>query len=154
MIINSDIVMVGEASRYQELFNQSQRGLIVFNREDYDTEMEHSKRYDYGMDGFIFHKSFYHIYPQGVYAMGQTWWDFWIPFTTLKNEVSIFQVPDKLLFHKTHPIQYNSHEWMKMVRYFQWENDYYPENQKRPQFINDSVLTKIQNGFRQTFGMI
>jgi len=154
MIINSDIIMIGGEKKIKELWANSYRGLIVMNREDFDEDTNVSTRYEWGMDAFIFHKSFYDIYPQGVYAMGQTWWDFWVPYRTLKANIPIYQVQEKIIYHKKHAIQYNAAEWMRMVQYFQWENNYMYGNNRRPQIINDRVLSEIQTGFRKTKGMI
>lgn len=155
LLINSDIVMKSTPERMKEIYDQAHKGLIVFNRWDYQQGNEAgAKRYDWGMDAFIFHKSFYQIYPQSPYVMGQTWWDFWIPYRTVIESINIMRVEDKALWHLEHPIQYNSAEWMHMVKYFQWENNFFPELSKRPQRINDLALAKITNAFNKTKGLL
>lgn len=124
MLINSDITIEKNIERLQYLYENSHKAMITLNRMDYKENIEQGVRYEGGMDAFIIPKSIYHIYPQSIYCMGQTWWDYWIQFTPIMSGFKVYRDPNPIIYHKEHAIQYNSAEWNRMTRYFQWENNF------------------------------
>lgn len=124
MIINSDIIIGENTDRLKHLYSNCDKAMIVLNRMDYKEDMSTGVRYEYGMDAFIIHRDYYHLYPQSIYCMGQTWWDYWIQYIAILKGKKVFRDTTPIIFHKEHPVQYNSAEWNRMTRYFQWENNF------------------------------
>lgn len=138
MIINSDITLSGKIKDY---WFKAKEGLVFSNRYDHDN-FENPKRYDYGFDVFIINQSFYHLITQSMFAMGQTWWDYWVPFRFIKNNVPIFLIKESLFFHQVHPVQYSGAEWRHMTKHFQWIENYRQES--LPQRVNNMVYAEIK----------
>jgi len=149
LIINSDIILEFSLA-YNKLsvfrLTLCNEGLVVIKREDFNNDdRSDAKRYDYGMDAFLIHKKFLNIFPQSVYCMGQTWWDFWVPYTALKNKLPIYLVREPMAFHKAHNTQYTAKEWVRMTNYFQWE-----QNMKlgeRADMTTGRIYHEIHNAF-------
>lgn len=123
MLINSDIIINPPMDLMDKIKSLSDMCISISHREDYVNDMRFSKKYKFGFDVFFIHKKYIDIFPQSIYSMGQTWWDYWVPYTALKNKLQVFIIEDSFAFHKEHPIQYNEKDWVKMTDYFKWEND-------------------------------
>lgn len=142
MLINSDIILDPPLDLFKKVKSASDIGVIISARNDYAYKMKDSKKYPFGFDVFFIHNKFTNIFPPAMYSMGQTWWDYWIPYTTLKNKVPLFIIKDVFAFHKEHPKQYNDKDWNRMTEYFKFENDIIGENH---QSINNNILNDIIN---------
>jgi hypothetical protein len=113
MIINSDIIIKGTERQTENLKLQSNEGVIIINRNDFKEEENGiSKRYELGFDGFFINKKWIHIFPQSILCLGQCFWDFWIPYQCVLAKVPIFRMREPYLYHKAHPIQYSTEDWL------------------------------------------
>lgn len=142
MLVNSDIVLDMNASFIKNISKLSQVCIPIAHRNDYTGDFIKSKKYSFGFDVFFINRKFVKIFPPSVYSMGQTWWDYWVPYIAIKNKVTVFLIQEAFAFHKEHPIQYNTKDWIKMTEYFKWENNI-PDN--NPQAINDGIRNEILN---------
>ena len=138
MLINSDIFLVGKIEHY---WQKASEGLVFSNRYDHDN-FENPKRYDLGFDVFIINQSFYHVITQSMFSMGQTWWDYWLPYRFIKENIPVYLVKEALFFHQLHPVQYSDAEWRYMTKHFQWMETFMQEN--LPQRVNNAVYTHIK----------
>lgn len=142
MLINSDIVINTSDEIINKIKSMAELCIPIAHRNDYVNQFKSNKKYVFGFDVFFIHKKYIPIFPQSIYSMGQTWWDYWIPYTALKNKVTVFIIEDMIAFHKEHPVQYNPADWMKMTEYFKWENNIKGDNHQQ---INDSIRSHIIN---------
>jgi len=120
MLINSDIVLRDEANEFDKYWNCAVNGLVISNREDHNGAFTNGSRYLLGFDVFIINSGHYHLIPQSMFCMGQTWWDYWIPYRFIKHGVSVFEAREPLFFHQVHDIQYDNSEWRRMTEYLRW----------------------------------
>jgi len=123
MIINSDIQIYDDLKVFDYAKNKANEGVIMIKRNDYENTRVISKRYDHGVDAFIIHKKFLNIFPQSVFCMGQTFWDYWIPYHCFLTGTPLFNLNENLLYHKEHSFQYKMEAWQQLGKYFQWENN-------------------------------
>lgn len=142
MLINSDIIINSTVQLLDKIKCMSEVGIIISSRNDFKEDVKDYKKYSFGFDVFFIHKKFVHIFPCSMYSMGQTWWDYWLPFTALKNKTPIFRIEEAFAFHREHPKQYNDKDWHRMTAYFRLENDISETN---PQIINDGIWNDIMN---------
>ena len=140
MLINSDIAINDPNGLVRNYCGRAHDGLIFANREDHNGD-GNGKRYIHGFDVFIIHSNHYHLITQSMFCMGQTWWDYWIPFQFIMAKVPITLVKEPLFFHRAHPIQYSGQEWVRMTEHFQWMTGQYKG--QRPQQVNDQVFRTI-----------
>jgi hypothetical protein len=125
MFINSDIEIEnrhGSISKISELLN---KGLVLANRLEYSPKQnrEMTMKYYYkGIDVFCMTKAHLQMYGQSMYAMGQCFWDYWIPFTAIKNGVTVYLAQHRSFYHNEHPLQYSHENWLKTGRYFRIDN--------------------------------
>ena len=139
MIINSDIILRGSVAKY---FEQCKDGLVFANRTDFNRDFQEQKLYPNGFDVFFIHSNFYHLIPKTLFAMGQTWWDYWIPYRFLMNRIPLFLSKEPIFMHERHAIQYDGAEWHRMTRHFSWVENYL--DKARPQDVNNTVFRLIQ----------
>lgn len=142
MLINSDIVLNATEELLQKIKSISEISIPISHRNDYKEEFNNNKKYSFGFDVFFINKKYVNIFPQAMYSMGQTWWDYWLPYTVLKNKIPVFIIEDLFAFHKEHPMQYNAGDWIKMTEYFKWENNI---TKTIHQEINDTIRNEIIN---------
>lgn len=117
VIINSDIQLTAPIDAYLE---QSRQGLVFANRHDHNGDNLNPTRYDHGFDAFIIHRDHFHLIPRSMFCMGQTWWDYWIPYRFIRAGIPTFLVQEVLFLHHRHPVQYEGKEWERMTEHFVW----------------------------------
>lgn len=138
MIINSDIVINGDVSQH---FAACENGLVFANRCDHNGDFQNPTRYKHGFDVFFIHSKYYGVLHQSLFAMGQTWWDYWVPYRFVKMGLRIHLITDCLFLHARHAVQYDATEWVRMTEHFQWIERYLPKG--RPQDVNNRVFKEI-----------
>ena len=141
-LINSDIILHPSENLLSRVKSISDSGVCISSRDDFKIEHGDSSKYVHGFDVFFINKKHAHIFPPAIYSMGQTWWDYWVPFTVLKNKIPLFRIEEAFAFHKEHPKQYNEADWHRMTQYFKFEHDF---TEKSSQVINDSIWKDICN---------
>lgn len=140
LLINSDIILQPTEELLLKIKSASEVGLVISSRNDYKREFTQSKKYVSGFDVFFINRKWAHLLPQGMYSMGQTWWDYWIPYLFIKNNIPVFNVVENFAYHKDHSKQYNESDWHKMTQYFKFENNL---SEPSSQVINDQILKLI-----------
>jgi len=146
LLINSDIVMHdprGDLSKYQEDMD----AVVIANRHDHDGDGSRISRYDYGFDAFLLSKQHFDLFPQTLFAMGQTWWDYWIPYRFIKAGVRVVTVKEPLFLHKRHRVQYDQKEWERMTQHFIWVENW-TSPRKAPQQVTNEVYRFIRQHAR------
>lgn len=142
MLINSDIILDTSKELISKIKSASDSCIPISHRNDYDGELKPGNKYAFGFDVFFINKKHISIFPKSMYSMGQTWWDYWIPYVAIKNKTTIFIIQEKIAFHKQHAIQYGASDWIKMTDFFRWENNIREGNH---QLVNDTVRNNIIN---------
>lgn len=147
ILINSDIVLRDPGNVLASYVERSKEGLIFANRHDHNGDFNDPKVYPHGFDVFIIHSNWYHLLPQSLFAMGQTWWDYWIPYRFITSQVPIIKVKEPIFLHQRHPLQYNQKEWERMTAHFQWMEQYQTNkmvNGRNAQLMTNEVFRMIQ----------
>lgn len=151
-IINSDIAIADPDGLLPGYIARSERGLIFANRFDHNGDDQNPTRYDHGFDAFIIHRNYFSLLPQSVFAMGQTWWDYWIPYRFIRSQVPIDLVKEPIFLHHRHAIQYDQREWERMTEHFVWVERYgklpYISNGRNAQNITNEVYRLIMRHAR------
>lgn len=120
MLINSDIEIRDTRGLIDNYCGRAKDGLIFANREDHNGDAATARRYEHGFDVFIVHSKYYHLLTASMFCMGQTWWDFWVPYKYIMAGIPVSLVKEPLFFHRSHPVQYDGGEWTRMTQHFQW----------------------------------
>lgn len=131
MIINSDIVLKDGHGDINKYLDWCDNGLVIANREDHEGAFDNGVRYMHGFDVFVVHSKHYGLIPQTLFCMGQTWWDYWLPFRFIKNKVPVTCVKEPIFYHQSHDVQYDSIEWSRMTKHFQWVEGYSDGNPQK-----------------------
>jgi hypothetical protein len=138
IITNSDIELVGDLSQQ---IAESEGAMWMGNRTDHDGDIAKGITYPHGFDIFIIHRDhFKHITPS-LFVLGQTWWDYFVPWCMAKAKVPIRRIPNGTIAHRRHPIQYSTADWERMTDHFK-----FIANAKVFQRLTPSALT--HNVFR------
>lgn len=136
LITNSDILIY-------DLPELKSDGVTVFSRYDYTDSMDESKMFFHGYDVFHIPKQFLKIFPPSIYGMGMPWWDYWIPFHCIKNNIPVYYPGGRYAFHKLHSTQYSMEEWYYIGEYFKWE--FKIDKRLTIEQVASTSLTKIKN---------
>jgi hypothetical protein len=118
MLINSDIELRDQRKVLGGYLDACERGLVISNRYDHSGNYIKGIRYSYGIDVFVVHKKFYHLFSEAPFVMGQTWWDYWLPYRFVVNDLPIFNIKASIFYHKEHHVQYSAADWMRMCEHF------------------------------------
>jgi hypothetical protein len=145
MLINSDIELHDPDNVLPGYVEESVNGLIFANRHDHNGDYDDPQRYAHGFDVFIIHRNYFDILPQSMFCMGQTWWDYWIPYRFIQAKIPITLVKEPIFLHQRHPVQYNQKEWERMTEHFRWMEGYHIG---RPQQVTNDVYRLIKHHAR------
>ncbi len=143
MLINSDIAITDPSGALKAYIDRCGTGLVFSNRYDHNGDNQNPTRYDYGFDVFIIHKDHFHILPQSLFAMGQTWWDYWIPYRFIQSKIPIELVKEPIFLHHRHNVQYDNAEWVRMTEHFMWM-ERWTSARRQPQQVTNEVFQMIK----------
>lgn len=139
IIINSDIELKMQQEHWQKILDKSNDGIVILRRRDHAGDYQ-GRRYDFGFDAFIIRHKFLEHFPQSIFAIGQTWWDYWLPFTAIRKTIPIFEYNAPAAWHIAHNAQYSADHWKKLSTYFIWE---FNLPLRPPQTINNIIYGQI-----------
>lgn len=142
-IVNSDISISDPDNRLKGYVEASESGLVFANRYDHNGDLQNPTRYDYGFDAFVVNRKHFDILPQTLFAMGQTWWDYWLPYRFIKSELPIQLVKEPIFLHHRHKVQYDQKEWERMTEHFIWV-ERYQSARRGPQQTTNEVYRLIR----------
>jgi hypothetical protein len=134
LLINSDIILHCDDDILHKYISASKDGICIARRLNYDESLEagvlNPDPFLPGFDAFLIHSKYLDLYPQSQFSLGNTHWDYWIPYTAIKANVPVIHIKENIIFHKNHPIQYDNAKWLEMGRYFRWDMKMYqyPDN--------------------------
>jgi len=60
-----------------------------------------------------------------MHCFGMTFWDYWIPYVALENQIKVYFINQNFAYHKRHAAQYSDDNWRKSGRFFLWESGLY-----------------------------
>lgn len=123
-LINSDIELYDSSETLLFIESTVRRGSFVYaSRFDYNNSINENKSpIAYGIDVFFFNKKNARLLPQNDFSMGQCWWDYWLPYTMIKNEIESIGIEAPFAYHKSHEIQWNESQWSIAKQFFLNEN--------------------------------
>ena len=114
LLINSDIII-------KKLPKFKNDGITVLKRYDYTDTFDDGKLFLAGFDVYFLPKEFFNIFPQSVFSIGASWWDYVLLTHAIIKNIPVYYPSGKFAFHKLHQTQYSYQEWMKMGEYFRLE---------------------------------
>lgn len=121
LIINSDIIIKDENNYVNGLKEMSEGGIVVFNRVDYENDINVGVVYELGFDGFFINGKHLDAFPQSILCLGQCHWDLWLPYVASLNGVNIIRSKQNYLYHKKHSTQYSKENWIRTAEIFRAE---------------------------------
>lgn len=112
MMVNSDCEIHMTEEDMAKIVDYSGKGFVFLHRFDYDAHRVHSSIYKNGIDAFVFTPAICSIFPQTMFCIGQTFFDIWYPYHAMQHDIPLYSIQKKgIIFHKTHPQQYNEQSW-------------------------------------------
>jgi hypothetical protein len=143
IITNSDIELRdpdGHLSKYLDM-----DGVVVANRQDHNGDYI-GQVYPHGYDLFILPRSFVESLPPTLFCIGQTWWDYWLPYRAIKQGVPLHMVTEPILWHHRHEQQHSGEQWRRMTDHFMWLEKY--TKAKAPNQVTSEVYQLIKRHAR------
>ena len=117
-IINGDI----EISDPHKLIEAAEDTghLVCGRRWDHDGIYDHAKIFPSGFDFFILHRDHALAVPRSMFVIGQTFWDYWLPWSCSIAGFPLITIGPPVAYHRRHPTNYGHGDWVRTVQHFLW----------------------------------
>jgi hypothetical protein len=116
IITNSDIELVGDI---RTQVHQANYGMVIARRINHQGEVSKGKEEQWGIDVFMLSRDTLRKVPRNCFVLGQTWWDYWLPYWAIKEGRSVYLARPGNYGHRSHNIQHSPEEWARMTVLFQ-----------------------------------
>ncbi len=104
LLISSDISIHGDQRFILNCVER--RESIIGIRNNYHATIEDSKVEPWGIDAFLLYPDQVTTFPNLDFAIGQTMWDYWVPFHLQKANAKLRWVGEPFFFHRSHPVHW------------------------------------------------
>jgi len=114
-IINSDIHLRADGGFLEFIAREARNSFVYGSRMDIESA-DHSTGtyYDNGFDFFFFDREAIGLYPPTSFAIGATWWDYWIVSVPLLRRYPVKKITSPVAFHVEHPRNWSQEEWYSL----------------------------------------
>jgi hypothetical protein len=129
IITNSDIELIGDITAHLEA---AKYHMVISRRIEYTTSPKDGKVYPYGIDLFMIPRRMLKFWPRSQFVLGQTWWDYWLPYWAILKKERVFMVQRPAIAHKAHKIQHSPEQWHRQTALFQFLTSYKPLTAAQP----------------------
>jgi hypothetical protein len=136
-IINGDIEILDPTG----LLDEPRDGLACLRRHDHDGDKSCAQVFASGFDMFILTREQALSVPRSMFVIGQTFWDYWLPWSAHRAGHKLTTIDAPLLFHRKHPLNYAHHDWLRTVHHFCWLT--HKANMSMPQRVSGDVHIAI-----------
>lgn len=118
-IVNSDIILEANFDLQKFIAKEADGGIVFGSRVDIKNEnTRNGIPYKLGFDYFFFDKDIIGLYPESTFCIGAPWWDYWIVFMPLLNEIPIKLLTGHIAFHVEHKLNWNNSIWVSFCEEF------------------------------------
>lgn len=142
IITNSDIELRDDGGALEAYLAHD--GIVIANRQDHNGDYR-GQTYLHGFDLFILTRQFVQSLPPSLFCIGQTWWDYWLPYRAIKQGIPIRIIKEPILWHHRHEQQHNGAQWARMTEHFCWVEGY---KAKSPSNVTAEVYQLIRRHAR------
>jgi hypothetical protein len=144
IITNSDIQLNDPSALLRGYIEKARTSVVISNRQDHNGDYQ-GKTYPHGFDVFIVNRSFVETLPPTLFCLGQTWWDYWLPYRAIKQGIPLTLVKEPLFWHHRHEQQHSGEQWRRMTEHFCWVEGY---KNKAPNQVTGEVYQLIRRNAR------
>lgn len=123
IITNSDIELVSNITKHLQL---AANHMVISRRIEYKKTPSDGKVYPYGVDLFMLPRRMLDLWPSSQFVLGQTWWDYWLPYWAMKHKERVLMPRVPVIAHKAHKIQHSPEQWHRQTCLFQFLTGYKP----------------------------
>jgi hypothetical protein len=123
IITNSDIELRDPANVLDKYIEQAKTGIVIANRQDHNGDYN-AHQYPHGFDVFIVNRAFIESLPPSMFCLGQTWWDYWLPYRAIKQGLPLTIVKEPIFWHHRHAQQHDGKQWERMTEHFKFMEGY------------------------------
>lgn len=141
-IINGDIEIRDPGG----VLNLDHDGLVCMRRHDHDGDPARSKVFPSGFDMFILRREHAEAVPRSMFVIGQTWWDYWLPWSCAQAGHRLVTVDAPVIYHRRHPLNYAHGDWLRMTHHFCWLTG--RSTMVRPQQVSAEIHAAINKALR------
>ena len=105
LLINSDIELHGNQSVLLNAINSG--ACLAGLRHNYESSIFEASVEQWGIDAFLLHPEQIATFPDLDFAIGQTMWDYWVPYHLGKEGAKLRWFGEPFFFHKTHSVHWS-----------------------------------------------
>ena len=141
-IVNGDIEIHDEDG----LINAERDGVVCLRRYDHDGDRTRAKVFPSGFDMFVVTREQALSVPRSMFVIGQTWWDYWLPWSCSRAGHRLTTINDPVIFHRRHPLNYAHLDWLRMTHHFCWLTG--RSTMIRPQQVSGEIHAAINKAIQ------
>ena len=119
-------------------YNPEVHGLTIVGSVDCDG--------GYGFDMFVVTREQALSVPRSMFVIGQTWWDYWLPWSCSRAGHRLTTINDPVIFHRRHPLNYAHLDWLRMTHHFCWLTG--RSTMIRPQQVSGEIHAAINKAIQ------
>lgn len=122
LLLNSDIAIYGA----QDIIKRhlAERQTTIGIRHNYETSVDKATIEPYGLDAVLTFPEVVREVAKAPYAIGRPFWDYWLPWSLMREGHQLEWIGEPLFFHEVHPLNWNQDDW---IRGRNWFEDKYGE---------------------------
>ena len=111
-IINSDISITENKDVIDRIIGEVKSGSFVYlHRWDHNGDEKSADEYRQGVDAFFMNHEMADTLPQTSYCLGHCFFDIWLPYHFIINEVPTKTLKQPVIYHQRHNAQYKPEHW-------------------------------------------
>jgi hypothetical protein len=117
LLINSDIAIYGDQKLIVDAVNSNKPFAGI--RHNWEEHPGYSEREAWGIDVFLLFPSQIATYADLGLAIGQPYWDYWVPYHLEQNNIEFDWIGEPYFYHKKHAINWDEASHTKGRRIFE-----------------------------------
>ena len=145
-LINGDIAIDDPAGLIEA--SVATGSLICGRRWDHNGDRANPVEFTSGYDLFVLHREHALAVPRSLFVLGQTWWDYWLPWSCSVAGHRLNTFPEPVIYHKRHPLNYDNTDWLRMTQHFCWLT--HRANMSQPQRVSGEIHAAINKAIATT----
>lgn len=110
LMLNSDIAIYGGQHVLTDAV--SSRTALIGVRNNYTGTIENASVEQWGIDAFLLYPEQVSTFPDLDFAIGQTLWDYWVPYHLERSQQKVRWIGEPYFFHQSHRVHWHKESFL------------------------------------------
>jgi len=109
LILNADLHVLPEPAKFERLQQLAADGVPYLLQLNVDADLGRPELEPCGISAFVFNPKYDSLFGESFLCLGQPWWDYWLPYESLRQGIPLYGVGGSLAYHVRHV----QHAWSR-----------------------------------------